>query len=305
MKHRSLIIAGTEKSGTTSVYQYLNAHPNVVGSVRKETDFFRSMPPHSLAAYEALYPPSDSDRILMEASPGYLADSHVAAASIYGLLPDANLLFILRDPIDRLLSSFEFHKSRFFISQEVSFDEYIGLCKRFERSEIGIDEAGMGEWFLRVPDAGRYAHHLRDYEGRFADKQIKVLTLDRLQRDAHGFMSEICDWAGLDSRFYDDFEFVHSNVTFSPRRAWLQRLGLWINETLEPFFNRHSAIKSNLLTIYKRVNGQKVQQSDMSLETRKLLLDYYRKDVQELVARYGDDVVEATNWLNKHEVDNA
>ena len=36
-----LIIAGTEKAGTSSVYQYLAAHPGVVASTRKETDYFR------------------------------------------------------------------------------------------------------------------------------------------------------------------------------------------------------------------------------------------------------------------------
>ncbi|MBN1008734.1 sulfotransferase domain-containing protein [Amphritea pacifica] len=300
MNSSYLIIAGTEKSGTTSVYQYLNSHPGVSGSTRKETDYFRSQPPHTQAAYNAMFPSVTSGGLRMEASPGYLAESNIVASAIASVVSDAKILFILRDPIDRLLSSFEFHKSRFFIPPDMEFDEYVGICMRFERGEINLDEAGLGDWFLRVPDAGRYARHLQDYEEHFSSEQIKVLTLDRLQIDPSAFMREICEWAGLSAEFYDDFEFVRSNVTFSPRLVWLQRLGLRVNETMEPFFNRHPSVKRAMLLIYKRINGQRVEKSQMSAATAQLLLDYYEADVEALCLRFGSDVVEARNWLKKH-----
>lgn len=300
MKPSYLILAGTEKSGTTSVYQYLSAHPSVAPSARKETDYFRSPSPHSLAAYEALFPGTAPGLLRMEASPGYLAESHLAAPAIAALIPDAKLLFILRDPIDRLLSSFAFHKSRFFIPQEMTFDAYVDLCMRFERGEVEPGAAGLGDWFLRVPDAGRYAKHLRDYEAYFARGQVKVMTLDALQRDARGFMRSVCEWAGLDDAFYDGFDFVRANVTFSPRRAWLQRVGLWVNDAMEPFFNRHPAVKQRLLDGYKRINGRQAEKPRMSETTVRLLLDFYRDDVDELVARYGADVADARGWFMKH-----
>lgn len=295
-----LILAGTEKSGTTSVYQYLSAHPAVAPSGRKETDYFRSPSPHSQSAYEALFPGAGPGMLRMEASPGYLAESQTAAPAIAAMIPDAKLLFILRDPIDRLLSSFAFHKSRFFIPQEMTFDDYIDLCARFERGEIGPGEAKLGEWFLRVPDAGRYARHLKDFEACFANGQVKVMTLDALQRDARGFMRSVCEWAGLDDAFYDAFDFVRANVTFSPRRAWLQRVGLWVNDAMEPFFNRNPVVKQHLLAWYKRINGRQSEKPRMSATTAKLLLDYYRGDVDELVERYGMDVADARSWLAKH-----
>lgn len=295
-----LIIAGTEKSGTTSVYQYLNAHPQVAGSARKETDFFRRPPPHSLADYEAMFPDAAPGLVRMEASPGYLAESHLAAPAMAALVPEARALFILRDPIDRLLSSFEFHKSRFFVPTDMSFDDYVDLCLRFERGEVSADNAGLKKWFLMVPDAGRYARHLRDYEAILPRRQIKVTTLEALQRDPRAFMYGVCDWAGLDGGFYRDFEFVRANVTFSPRRAWLQRLGLWLNEALEPFFNRHPLVKQRLLAWYKQVNGRQVEKSRMSAATAECLVEYYRDDVRELVDRFGVDVADAGGWLTKH-----
>ena len=55
-----LIIAGTEKAGTSSVYQYLAAHPGVVASTRKETDYsrFHTGP---LSEYELNFPVAEGD----------------------------------------------------------------------------------------------------------------------------------------------------------------------------------------------------------------------------------------------------
>jgi hypothetical protein len=296
---RYIILAGTEKSGTTSVYQYLCAHPEIAGSLRKETDFFRSPPPHDLDAYHALFPDVQPGMMRMEASPGYLAESGLAAPAMAGLLPQARVLFILRDPIDRLLSGFDFHKSRFHIPERMLFDDYIDLCMRYEKGGIDEAQAGLKAWHLRVPDAGRYALHLRDFYAHFPAEQIKVMTLDALQSDPAAFMRNVCNWAGLDAAYYDNFAFVRANVTFSPRRAWLQKAGLRVNNALEPFFNRHPAVKQQLLGIYKRLNGRKVEKPGMTQETRQRLVAYYAEDLAELVAVAGADAADARNWLRK------
>lgn len=301
MQQHYLVIGGTEKAGTTSVYLYLNAHPGVTGSVRKETDYFRSAAPLSLQDYELQFPQGLPGQTRMEASPGYLAESAIAAPAMAAVVPWAKVLFILRDPIDRLLSGFEFHKSRFHIPESMSFDEYIDLCMRFERGEISQEASGLKLWHLRVPDAGRYALHLRDYYACFPRDQIKLMTLDSLQRDPAAFMRDVCVWAGLDPSFYDDFAFVRANVTFSPRRAWLQKAGLWVNYALEPFFNRHPSVKQRLLGLYKRINGQSAGKPSMTAATAQHLIVYYKDDLAELLEMGGNDVADATNWLRKHD----
>lgn len=297
-----VILAGTEKSGTTSVYHYLNAHPQVAGSARKETDYFRKPPPYRLAEYNALFPNARFDQIRMEASPGYLAESSIAAPAIAELLPEAKLLFILRDPIERLLSSFVFHKSRFHIPKSMSFDDYIALCMLFERGEIGQTEARLKTWHLRVPDAGRYAKHLRDFYQHFPRRQIKVMPLEILQSDPHAFMVELCEWAELDAGVYRDFSFTRANVTFSPRHAWLQRLGLSVNSLMEPFFNRYPTIKRALLAWYKRINERQEERPYMSVSTAVLLVDYYKEDIAELIDTVGNRCAFARDWLRKYDV---
>jgi hypothetical protein len=160
----------------------------------------------------------------------------------------------------------------------------------------------MKEWHLRVPDAGRYAQHLRDYYRHFPHEQIKVMTLEALQRAPRKFMDEICAWADLDTDFYRDFDFIRANVTFSPRRAWLQRLGLRVNHLLEPFFNRYPSAKQTLLGWYKRMNGRQEDKPSMSEHTANLLVGYYTADVAELIETVGPGAAAARGWLRKHDV---
>lgn len=298
-----LIIGGTEKSGTTSVYQYLAAHPDVAASRRKETDYFRSAGEHSLEDYMALFSGGGSeDTTYMEASPGYLAQSAIAAPAMNRLVPQAKLLFILRDPIARLLSGFDFHKSRFHIPDSMSFDEYIELCMRFERGDVAQEKTGLKLWHLQVPEAGRYGAHLKDYFDRYPAAQIRVTSIEQLQANPLGYMQGICQWAEIDGGFYTGFEFERANVTFRPRNRVLQRAGLFVNNALEPLFNRRPGLKRSLLSVYKRVNGAKVQRPAMSSATRERLETYYLEDFKLLNTLTGDGGEMVQRWAQGYRV---
>lgn len=299
---RFLIIGGTEKSGTTSVYQYLAAHPAVSASIRKETDYFRSALPHTLDAYLALFGGETvAAPTYMEASPGYLAQSKIAAPAIRKLIPQAKLLFILREPIARLLSGFEFHKSRFHIPEQMLFDEYIDLCMRFERDEISVKESGLKLWHLQVPEAGRYGAHLSDFFEHFPAEQIRVTSFEQLQEDPLGYVEGVCAWAGLDATSFQDFEFSRANVTFRPRSRLVQRVGLAANDVLEPLFNRYPSIKRNLLGVYKRLNGTRILRPEMSDQTRRLLESYYRDDLALLSDLVNDDGAMTKRWIQGYQ----
>ena len=96
----NFVIGGTEKAGTTSVFDWLSAHPQVHASLKKETDFFREHytgdPDVDARRYAAYFEPCDPQaRIVMEASPGYLGEAATVAPRMRALIPDAKVLFIL------------------------------------------------------------------------------------------------------------------------------------------------------------------------------------------------------------------
>ena len=93
MRLANFVIGGTEKAGTTSVFDWLSAHPQVCASSRKETDFFRDGftgdPVADARRYAGFFESCGGNKpVLMEASPGYLGEAAVVAPRLRALVRD-------------------------------------------------------------------------------------------------------------------------------------------------------------------------------------------------------------------------
>ena len=285
---RNFIIGGTEKSGTTSVFSYLSQHPQVCGSNVKETDFFRNTWKGDVTSDEAVYAGyfehGDDSQLRMEASPGYLAAGEEVIGRMHTMLPDTRLLFMLRDPADRLYSSYSFHVSKLNIPEDVSFEKYIESCLRYDRGESSAEELGIGEWYLKALSSGDYFRHLSSYRKYFSDEQIMVVSFDDLASDVRSLMKEVCDFIDIDASFYDNFEFRKVNVTFSSKNKLLHKFAMLMNERSERFLRQRPGLKQFLVGIYKSVNQEREGYDPMSDNARSELNAYYRQGVIDLRA---------------------
>lgn len=277
----NFIIGGTEKAGTTSVFTYLSAHPEVCGSNVKETDFFRKrFSGHrdtDIANYSAYFDRcSGSSKIIMEASPGYLGEGAVVAPRIHSLIPHAKILFILRDPIDRLYSSYQFHVARLDIDQSISFADFVERCIRYDAGTGRTAELGVGEWYLRNLGFGRYADPLREYLRHFPRHQIKLMFFEQLNNDVAQFMRELCLFLDIAPDFYDRYEFKKVNVTFSGKSRLLHWLAVRFNEQAESLLRQRPALKQKLVSFYKSINQKQEGYAPMGREVRSRLETYYK-----------------------------
>src|SRR4051812_23979775 len=100
------IIIGAMKAGTTSLARYVDLHPRLHTSRRKEPDFFLrdAAPPKTLAWYEAGF--EETGKLQCEASTNYTKYpfSRGVPARMHALLPGIKLIYILRDPVERIRS---------------------------------------------------------------------------------------------------------------------------------------------------------------------------------------------------------
>lgn len=98
------IVIGAQKCGTTALHSYLAVHPQVSASEPKELDFFIERGRWQLGVewYRGRFDPSLPIRV--EASPQYTAWPHHDGVPkrMASVIPDAKLLFIVRDPIARI-----------------------------------------------------------------------------------------------------------------------------------------------------------------------------------------------------------
>lgn len=121
----NFIIAGFPKCGTTSLFEYLSAHPDIYAPLRKEIWYFSGRrydeDPHHLQWYKGHFPSIlrkayvegvRREKFLTgEASPDYLTYHPEALTRMKSLVPNASLVILMRDPVDRTYSYFQ-HERR-------------------------------------------------------------------------------------------------------------------------------------------------------------------------------------------------
>ncbi len=296
----NFIIGGTEKAGTTSVFSYLSEHPSVSGSIEKETDFFRHNPVASaqetLDAYARHFRQGTGIKppIVMEASPGYLGAAERVAPQVSELLPNMKFLFILRNPIDRLYSSFNFHKNRLDLDAGLAFDDYIDRCMRYQQG-ASADALGMDDWYLKTMEFGCYAKYLRTYLSQFDRSQIQVMFFEDLQADVLAFMNELSQFLNIPCSFWDDYQFEKKNATFSGKNRALHKLAMYANEKAERVLRQRPALKSRIVALYKSVNQSQEGYDSMSDACRSQLSGYYMESNRDLISMIDSDLPDSWN----------
>lgn len=121
----NFLIIGASKAGTTSLYDYLDQHPDIYMSPRKETNFFARVngdpgyyepvdelrkrlrrPIKTLEAYQALFARVANEKAIGEASPWYLLEDQVPER-IQDYIRQVKLIAILRNPVEQAYSLFQ------------------------------------------------------------------------------------------------------------------------------------------------------------------------------------------------------
>jgi hypothetical protein len=281
---RNLIVGGTIKAATSSLFEYLSAHPQVCGSSVKETFFFTHEysgdAERDLKRYRRYFPRRPGTRVWVEASPNYLGYKQDVAPRIKALLPGAQLIFVLRNPVDRLYSYFNFARAKLELPADMPFETYVDLCQ----SHASGNTAALAEKHARALEIGCYSRYLKNFLGVFPPPQVKVMFYEDLHRNPVQFMAEICRFAELDPDFYRHYVFGKVNVTFAGRWRPLHRVALMLNRAVEPVLRQRPALKARIRRAYKRLNQGSEGYAAMSPATRARLAAYYARSNAELAA---------------------
>lgn len=187
---------GAPKAGTTSLYSYLTQHPDVFMPVRKEPYFFggwRKTSEEDLRSYLNLFDGVPEDNVAGEASTTYLY-LESAAREIKEFQPEAKIIIVLRNPVDRAYSQYWHHVRN-------------GLKNTFEQ-ELEAEENRLREGWSGfrpgvVPPAyyiesGRYSKHVERYIRTFGREQVGVYLFEDLTKDPEGVCQNIFDFLDID-----------------------------------------------------------------------------------------------------------
>jgi len=293
----NFIIGGTYKAATTSVFGYLRKHPEVCGSFIKEPSFFLKKYTGVIDTDQLTYSRffthcNPNAKIFMEATVAYLEHGRKVAKRIESQLDAPKLLFILRDPVDRLYSYYRYYvQTQLEIPSGLSFEQYIELCQAYSEGQIDRGACCFKERHLRALVAGRYAYYLREYLEVVDPARIKVMFYEDLKRDNPLFMQAVCKFLDINPAFYDSYQFKRKNVTYSARSKDLHHLTwyLW-RRFFKKYMEQRLGIKEPLATLYRQLNGKRASYAQMAPQTRQCLQDYYRESEAALKVLLGREV---------------
>lgn len=255
--YKHLVIGGANKCGTTSLFRYLADHTQICGSRVKEADFFNQSE-ISLATYQDyldIFPSSrGSDMYLLEGTPSYLDGGQATAAEIKRLLPGAQLVFVLRNPADRLVS---FYRSKIglktSISHGMSLDQFTDLALDIATGKVQPDCGQQRNIGWQITKAV-YASFLQDYLRFFDAGQINVVLFDDFRDNPRSVVSGICRSLDLDDTYLDNYDFTIENKSRAHRNEAVRTIGSKLNRNLEPLLNRIPAVRRFARATYNRLN---------------------------------------------------
>jgi len=224
--HPSFLIIGAARGGTTSLYAYLTAHPEVLPARKKEINFFGKSYLRGWAWYLAYFPrkPHDSEVITGEASPNYMLYP-AAAERVRRDIPGARLIAILRNPVDRAYSQFQL--TRHLATEPLeTFEEAID--REPERVDRELErlrhEPGMRSFELEqfsYLTRGLYCDQLRIWADRFPRQQLLILCAEEYYADPSATMHRVHDFLGIrrfDLPAYEPRHLHGQRLTYGPMK---------------------------------------------------------------------------------------
>lgn len=192
----NVVVVGAMKAGTTSMYHYLDLHPDIAVSTAKEMRFFTD-PDHRswLGVYQDHFP--TGTRYRAEASPHYTKTPCMPGVvdRMADLLPDARLIYLVRDPVERTIA------------------EYVEQ-KQWHAVTGSLDEELADATYPGNPlvASSRYATQLEELLRRYPQEQVLVLDVADLGADPVGTMARVFGFLDLEVPAFTAEDYVRHNT---------------------------------------------------------------------------------------------
>lgn len=145
---------GAQKAGTTTLYQHMRSHPGIYMPATKEVHYFSQHFDRPLSWYESHFVRARRWQRTGEATPYYLFHPE-APGRIASVRPQARMIVLLRDPVERALSGY-FHARRL-------GEETLDIEAAFDAEPERLKDAAAT---LAVPGSAHRSHHMHSYLSR-------------------------------------------------------------------------------------------------------------------------------------------
>lgn len=271
----SFFVVGPQRTGTSWLHEVLKSRATLP-AFTKETRFFDVHFHEGVRWYQAHFGELESVRTIGEIAPTYFA-SRRARQRMRELVPQAKIVCIFRDPVERLVSFYRLKRAYGLLSW--SFDEAI------------LRDEEMAE-------SSMYATHFAEWMRAFGPEQVLPLFYDDLRDRPQFFVDQLAQFVGIPHFVLGAAEtaVVHSSKGMTvPRASRGTRYATLFAEWLKAkrFGALVAALKASPLG--KALLGGGRQLGELSPEAALRAYDLFREEIERLELMVGRDL-SAWKW---------
>lgn len=295
----TFFVVGAAKAGTTSLFRYLNDHPNVYAPSVKEPFFFSFMNKdldfkgpfdHEVNAstitnfdeYENLYCEARGTQERGDFSNSYLYFPR-SAERIDEHVDDPKIIIMLRDPVRRAFS--HYLQCRMLGHESRSFEEALALEEQ--------RRAQNWRWHYQFREQSRYFAQVKTYLDVFGQQRVHIELFEDFVSNTRLTMRRLAAFLEIDADFYSDYTFKTYNATKLPK-----------NEIIHRLFRRENVARRIVRTVttvalrrwasrlVKSFNYSRDQRPRLDPETEEKLRREFLPDVEKLEDLIDEDLSE-------------
>ena len=181
----NLFLLGAQKSGTSSLHYYLEHIDDIFMCHARETFFFTQKKYKDYDNYHMHFENALDKKIVGESTTAYTMQPAFAnvAPRIFDYNPEAKLIYIVRDPIERAISNYWWN---------------VQLCQETRKP---LDAIKANPQYLKTSD---YAYQMKPFLELFDRHQIKFILFEDMVDSPQKIVEDICDWLEVDCHLGDD-----------------------------------------------------------------------------------------------------
>ena len=268
------VVIGTQRAGTTWLYEQLKIHPDVFLPYVKELHFFDRNWDRGLDWYRQWFAGRNDEHVAGEITPHYIQQPE-APSRMASVLPDTRVILVLRNPIDFLVSLHRLH-----IRSGITNEDFDSRCR----------DAGFIGW-------ARMSEKLEQWSAHFPAERLLVLLYDDLLADRSAFLGRIYHFIGVDPPSSDAQLEQRVNPTFKPRFPFVHRV---LHQAAKTIRNRQWSWMNRVLAAIRPLFNRgfylrEISVSDkLTVDQRTMLASLFADDVARLSELLDRDL--ATMW---------
>lgn len=289
LKNINLIIAGVQKAGTSSLYDWMSQHPEIHGPIDGKDFHFFSREEFYNKGYEFLHTRYEDRKhypIVMHAGVNYMLYEN-ALLRIKQYNADAKLIIVLRNPIDRAVSAFNFMKQlgieQGTFSRALAKEQAGKLTSPIEINNLSYLEHGL------------YAKQLHNIYKYFPAKQVKILIYEDFINSKTIFIKEIFEWLSISSKFVPSYTRI--NTTGIPKYKWINRF-LYKDNTAKKLIKKVLFLDKVIGRKGLFVLRRKIRESNIEEKQKHIKITPTQNEIELMQSFFYDDLKRLGELLN-------